>query len=741
MKSMSVGAEHVEGAEAPVLSSAESVAGAAHRPALYMLGIVGLCLAAIVVTLVLSLHQPWLGLRFGETADGGVVVTEVTEDGPGAAIRPGSRVVTLRGATGAPIALEAGDIIHEPDVLGTYAEVERFLHRQDQLSAMLHGGEIAIGLDGGQVVTVRPTDRPLQDLPADFWVQLLTGAGSLLICGWVYAIRPRDWPPRLFMISGIAMVLSAHAAAIYSSRELAIGSDLFRVLSALNFVGSLGFGGTAMALFLLYPRPLVRPALLLAIPAVLVPVVVLDVLRVPENQSLLRYVPIAATMAMIVAFVATQWFATRRDAAARAALRWLGLTISIGAGCFILVIAAPALSGFEPVMSQGYAFGFFLLIYLGIALGLRRYRLFAIGEWSFRVLFYGGAVFAMLLLDAGLIYLLQLGHESSLGLSLILVAFLYLPLRDYLWRRTVARKRMPEAELFRAVVEVAFSASPAERAGRWQKLLVRLFDPLEVQSIRDPVGTVRLLNDGTEMRLPPTADGPALMLRHPFGGRSLFSPVHLGLARQITHLLAEAEVGRHAYERGATEERQRISRDLHDDVGARLLSGLHRGDIGETRKILREAIADIRTIAGALAGDRLPLSSVLADLRHETAQRVEAAGLALDWPLADEAQLPEVMVDYALYRHLVSAVREVISNCLRHASAQRISVAIDWDNRRLRASIADDGVGLGGKGSGNGLRNLSDRMRDIGGWIDFPPVEAGTRVTLAIPLHAKAGAA
>ncbi|MCW0183314.1 MAG: sensor histidine kinase, partial [Zavarzinia sp.] len=388
---------------------------------------------------------------------------------------------------------------------------------------------------------------------------------------------------------------------------------------------------------------------------------------------------------------------------------------------------------------QGYAFGFFLLIYLGVALGLRRYRLFAIGEWSFRVLFYGGAVFAMLLLDAGLVYLLQLGHDSSLGLSLILVAFLYLPLRDYLWRRTVARKRMPETELFRSVVEVAFSASPAERAGRWQSLLARLFDPLDIQPVRDPVGTVRLLNDGTEMRLPPTADGPALMLRHPFGGRSLFSPVHLGLARQITHLLAEAEVGRHAYERGVAEERQRISRDLHDDVGARLLSGLHRNDIGETRKILREAIADIRTIAGALAGDRLPLSSVLADLRHETAQRVEAAGLVLDWPLALDDQAPEVMVDYALYRHLVSAVREVVSNALRHASASRITVAIDWDNRRLRANITDDGTGLSRKSSGNGLRNITERMTEIGGWIDFPPVAAGTRVTLAMPLRAGGG--
>lgn len=737
---MSVGAGQVDGTEVPAASPADTARGESHTPALYMLAIVGLCLAAMVATLVLALGQPWLGLRLGETYDGRVEVVSVAEDGPGAAIAPGTRVLSIQGDSGAAVTLEAGDIIHEPDVLGTYAEVERFLRRQSVLVAALESGRVTLSLGDGRIVAISAGERPLFDLPPDFWVQLLTGAGSLLICGWVYAIRPRDWPPRLFMISGVAMIISAHAAAIYSARELAIDGELFRALSALNFLGSLGFGGTAMALFLLYPKPLVRPVQLLAIPAVLVPIFFLDLFRVPADQSELRYLPMATTMVLILAFVGLQWFATRRDAAARAALRWLGLTISIGAGCFILVIAAPALMGVEPVMSQGYAFGFFLLIYLGVALGLRRYKLFAIGEWSFRVLFYGGAVFAMLLLDAGLVYLLQLGHDSSLGLSLVLVAFLYLPLRDYLWRRTVARRRMPETELFRSVVDVAFSASPAERAGRWQSLLSRLFDPLELQPVRDPVGTVRLMNDGTEMRLPPTADGPALMLRHPFGGRSLFSPVHLGLARQITHLLAEAEAGRHAYERGVAEERQRISRDLHDDVGARLLSGLHRNDIGETRKILREAIADIRTIAGALAGDRLPLSAVLGDLRHETAQRVEAAGLALDWPLATTDEAPEVMVDYALYRHLVSMVREVISNALRHAGAGRISVTVDWDHRRLRAIITDDGIGLSRKGGGNGLRNIAERMSEIGGWIDFPPVEQGTRVTLAIPLQARGAA-
>lgn len=739
---MPAGSDGAEGMAVPTAADTARAQAAAHMPALYMLGVVGLCLVSIVLTLGIALGQPWLGLKLMAGDDGLVRIAAVAETGPAAALPVGAVLATLRGGSAPSLPLVADDIIAEPDILGTYAKYESFLTRQSRLAAAIYHDQVEIALADGRRFELRPAERPLSDLPADFWVQLVTGAGSLLIAGWVFAVRPREWAPRLFLISGFAMIASAHAAAIYSSREIALPADLFRVLSILNYAGSLSFGGTATALFLLYPRELVRPSQLLILPAVLVPIMLCDVAQVFESMMMVHYAPPAAEMVLIITFVVVQWFMTRRDAAARAALRWLGLTISLGASAFIVLIAAPALIGAEPVLSQGYAFGFFLLIYVGVALGMRRYQLFAIGEWSFRVLFFGGAVLMMLLLDGALIYFLHLEQTSSFGIALLLVGFLYLPLRDYVWRRTVARQRMSEAELFRAAADVAFTVSSGDRAARWREMLVRLFDPLEILAVAEKVPRARLLSDGTEMLLPATAGGPALLLRHPFGGKSLFSPTHLGLMRQMGHLMTHAESSRNAYERGVAEERTRVSRDLHDDVGARLLSGLHRTDIGETRKILREAIADIRTIAGALAGDRLPLSAVVADLRHETAQRIEAAGLALDWPVKlDDDEDVEIMVDYGVYRNFVSALREIVSNTLRHAGASRLRVIITWSTERLDARIEDDGIGLRkGAGGGNGLRNIAARIAEIGGRIDFPATPRGTAVAITLPLRRGTGA-
>lgn len=51
-----------------------------------------------------------------------------------------------------------------------------------------------------------------------------------------------------------------------------------------------------------------------------------------------------------------------------------------------MTIIAPNLVGLPPMLSQGVAFLFFLLIYVGVALGVARYRLFQLDEWAFRIL-------------------------------------------------------------------------------------------------------------------------------------------------------------------------------------------------------------------------------------------------------------------------------------------------------------------------------------------------------------------
>lgn len=712
-------------------------AGEAHTPASLMAGVILVCALFMVATVMAATSRPWLGLSLGIGAGGDVVVERIADGGP-EAVPVGAEVKRLfipdANLSVVPVAT---DLIQEPDYFDSYSDFDTFMARQDRMARILAAGRVGIELGDGSTVVVTPArSRPLSSLPVDFWIQFVTGISSLLISGWIFAIRPRDVAPRIFVASGLAMVLAAHAAAIYSARELALPAGLFQTLSLLNFIGSLGFGAAAIALFLRFPKRLVSARGLAWVPLLIVGAVITERMRLIDNQNTARYLPMAIEMGLILCFVAVQWWATRRDAADRAALRWLGLTVTLGAGAFILIIAAPLLAGVEPPMSQGYAFGFFMLIYVGLALGLRRYRLFAIGEWSFRVLFFAGASIALLLLDAAFLYVVDLEPEPAMGLALIGVCFIYLPFRDAIWRRTAGRPRMAESELFRAVVGVAFDPAASERAARWRSLLQELFDPLEIAPANVPVTRARLVDEGVALRLPATADAPAYVLRYPFAGRALFSPSDLGLARQLSQFMSHADASRDAHERGALEERRRISRDLHDDVGARLLSALQQPDADGMRKMLRDAISDVRSIARALAGDRQPLATVVADLRHETAERLDAAGVALDWAIDTEGRLDGETIDHRVHRHFVSALREAVSNAIRHAGARRISIRVAVLGGWLEVSITDDGIGVSGPiGGGNGLRNIEERVGQVGGRVQYPPTEQGFSVAFAMPLR------
>lgn len=699
-----------------------------------------LCVAVIVLTLWTALHQPWLGLRLSVSDETHAIRLVSTDpSGPSRGIATPGRLVAV-----GSVELEPDDLVEEPDMFETYEHTIRFLERQTALAGLLNQPSISLRVQTGVPgapstdVTVHPARRPVSDLPAAFWVQLVTGVGALLIGMLVLALRPADMATRLFAISGAMIALSALSAAIYSSRELAIDGALFRVLSALNHTGSLGFGMAMNCLFLVYPRRLVPLQALWIVPGVFAPWLAADILRLAPTQTIGSQLPTLIEMLLIIVVVIVQWIVNRRDPRARAALAWLGLSVIVGAGAFVSLIIAPILIQSAPAIQQGVAFGFFLLIYAGLALGVARYRLFDLSEWAFRIGFYTGGTLLLFAIDAALILLLQMQQTLSLGIALLLVGFGYLPLRGTLWNRFVARKSLADHEIFRSIIDVSLANTASERSARWRALLDKLFDPLSIKETSEAIPAVGARDEGAELLLPPAADTAALIIRYPWQGRRLFSTAHQDLARELIRLLRYTEESRHAYERGSMEERNRIARDLHDDVGARLLTGLYKTKISDTHTVLRDAIADIRTIVSGLSTDQPVLGQVIAALRHEAGERLSAAGIDLHWPVAANDD-NETRLDYRIYRCFVAAHREAVSNVIRHAEARNVDIHVTEADGFLRTIITDDGIGIDparatGSANGHGLRGLIQRVGEVGGTAVIRPLQTGTALEIALPL-------
>lgn len=722
-----------------LVATAPSAEGGGFGPGRRLQFGMALTLLAALAIIAVALTRPWSGLTFAgaDAPEAPWRVTAVDADSPAA--KAGIEVGWTLTAV-ADEALEAADIHEDPDALFDAKLIDRFFHRQGVIARHLGSWPVEFrfvdGSGATKSVRLETTATPLRALGLLFWVQWLGGLGSLALAGWVLAARPGDFAARLLFISAAGATLGIWSSAIYTTREIAIDGTLFRVLSAVNGFGIGCFALAFAALLLVYPRrfaPRWVAGAMLALPAL---ANLAEATGWPGDVRWTRIVVVAGGLLLALVLAFAQWFASRRDPLARAATRWIFLSLLASIVFFASVAVVPSLHGRSLTIPQGYMMAFSVVFFGGIAIAVARYRLFSIETWSNRLLFYLLGALLLFLLDVALVNVIHLANEVAFGIAMLVVGFVYLPLRGLVWKwlaGSVAGHSRDHA--FAAATGIALEPLASERERRWREVLEQNFKPLSVVPAGEPVTQSVVRDEGLRLVVPPSTGGPGLALHGKAGGRLLFHPADAGLADSLIRFMSSVDEGRNAYARGATAERMRIARDLHDDVGARLLSAMHQSD--ETvRALLQDTLSDIRTLSGALAGEIVPLGQFLAETRHEASGRLAQCGIGLVWPpLPDDS--PEEPVDYRQRKALASAIREIMTNIIRHSGADRVRVAIEHGKGLLTITIADNGRGAATGGAGkpnNGLRNIDHRIRDIAGSAHFNWSPTGLTVTLAIPL-------
>ena len=184
-------------------------------------------------------------------------------------------------------------------------------------------------------------------------------------------------------------------------------------------------------------------------------------------------------------------------------------------------------------------------------------------------------------------------------------------------------------------------------------------------------------------------------------------------------------------------ERERIARDLHDVLGHTLsvitlkseLAGklIDRDpqraakEIGEVEQISRQALSDVRD---AIRGYRS--RGLVAELA-QAKTTLETAGLTVQYDATTAVKIPAVQESV-----LSLAVREAVTNVVRHAHAHTCRLRLEQENGSCRLQIQDDGVGTS-NGEGNGLRGMRERVEMLGGTLQRS-TESGTTLTITLPV-------
>lgn len=183
-------------------------------------------------------------------------------------------------------------------------------------------------------------------------------------------------------------------------------------------------------------------------------------------------------------------------------------------------------------------------------------------------------------------------------------------------------------------------------------------------------------------------------------------------------------------------ERERIARDLHDLLGhtlslvilkSELASKLSerdparaRDEIRDVERIAREALAEVRS---AVIGYRS--GGLQAELQHAR-NALGSAGVSF------ECNPPKEQLPPAHEAVLCLAVREAVTNIVRHAGARSVRASIDIANDVCTLTIADDGRG-GDAPFGSGLTGMRERVEVLGGSLTRDG-RRGTTLTVTLPL-------
>jgi signal transduction histidine kinase len=201
---------------------------------------------------------------------------------------------------------------------------------------------------------------------------------------------------------------------------------------------------------------------------------------------------------------------------------------------------------------------------------------------------------------------------------------------------------------------------------------------------------------------------------------------------------------------GAQEaERKFISRELHDAVGQTLTAvGLElasleslRGRteefgerVNEIKRLNNESLSVIRDLAMGLRPSMLDDIGLRPALEWQGRQITRNSSIPVSVQFSgDTDELPELQRT-CVYR----AVQEALTNCVRHAHARNIRVAVDVKPGSLVTTVEDDGLGFDpaeGQRTGIGLLGIRERVEELGGRVRIVTGQGkGTKLILQVPI-------
>ena len=263
----------------------------------------------------------------------------------------------------------------------------------------------------------------------------------------------------------------------------------------------------------------------------------------------------------------------------------------------------------------------------------------------------------------------------------------------------------------------------------WEQILVNFFPDTLLKKQTTAIDVSQLSHNKECLLIPVVSSNAHYELHHKDSAQT-FSEKDADLANSLFNLTQQFSSTRDAIERGAIEERQRIARDLHDDVAARLLTLIHKAKDNEIVELTRSILKSLRNAIYTL--DNKATTTILdaiTDVRAEIQDRLNPLGIQLLWQQPED--LERFIFTPRQHINLHRILHEIVTNIIRHANTSYMHIDIELQNDHLHISVVDNGTGFDINSCipGKGIHNIKNRVAELSGtvnWSNYSNAETGS---------------
>ncbi|MCW3094318.1 MAG: hypothetical protein JWP81_5387 [Ferruginibacter sp.] len=183
------------------------------------------------------------------------------------------------------------------------------------------------------------------------------------------------------------------------------------------------------------------------------------------------------------------------------------------------------------------------------------------------------------------------------------------------------------------------------------------------------------------------------------------------------------------------KERRRISREMHDDIGAGLTQitlmseharqqaqPMYVSDLAAIAATSRKLVSNMSEIVWSLNPENKTLDLLFAYLREQLNNLLEYAPINFIIRFPDT--LPPIVLSNEQKRNILMTTKEIVHNAVKYSKAGNITISATLQERQLQFEVSDDGRGFDTAATyaGNGMKNIRQRITELGGGLHITSI-------------------